>query len=166
MATETQQQTPMQAAPEKEHKWLQRLVGEWTLEGEAQGSDQQVQKDTGKETVRTLGELWIVAEGEGTMPDGSPARMMMTLGYDPQKKRFVGTWVGSMMTNLWVYDGTLSGDTLTLHCVGPAFDDPSKTANYQDIIEMKSDRQRIHTSRVQGSDGSWTEFMRSTYRRK
>ena len=33
--------------------------------------------------------------------------MIMTLGYDPQKKRFVGTLIGSMMTHLWVYDGAL-----------------------------------------------------------
>ena len=41
------------------------------------------------------------------MPDGGPATMIMTLGYDPAKKRFVGTFIGSMMTNLWVYEGEL-----------------------------------------------------------
>ena len=41
------------------------------------------------------------------MPGGGTATTMMTLGDDPQKKRFVGTWVGSMMTYLSVYDGEL-----------------------------------------------------------
>ena len=29
-----QQELPMKAKPQKEHQWLQRLVGEWTYEGE------------------------------------------------------------------------------------------------------------------------------------
>ena len=39
---------------------------------------------------------------------------LMTLGYDPRKKRFVGTFVGSMMTNLWIYDGELDKDERVL----------------------------------------------------
>jgi hypothetical protein len=31
MATETQQQDQMMARPQKQHEWLQRLVGEWTF---------------------------------------------------------------------------------------------------------------------------------------
>jgi len=58
--------------------------------------------------VRSLGGLWILAEGRGEMPGGAPATMLMTLGYDPAKNRFVGTWVGSMMTHLWVYQGWLN----------------------------------------------------------
>src|SRR6185295_16595790 len=83
--------------PQQEHKWLQRLVGEWTYEHEASmGPDQPPMKGTGTESVRSIGGLWTVGEGE--MPDGSPATTIMTLGYDPQSKRFVGTFIGSMMT--------------------------------------------------------------------
>ncbi len=42
----------------------------------------------------------------GEMPDGSTSRSIMTLGLiDPQQKRFVGTFIASMMTHLWVYNG-------------------------------------------------------------
>jgi hypothetical protein len=41
------------------------------------------------------------------VPGGGLARMLMTLGYNPQTRRYTGTWVGSMMTHLWVYDGWL-----------------------------------------------------------
>ena len=45
--------------PQKEHQWLHKLVGKWTFEGEcSMGPDQPPMKNTGKETVRSLGGLW------------------------------------------------------------------------------------------------------------
>jgi hypothetical protein len=160
----------MKAEPQKEHAWLQKLVGEWTFEAEcSMGPDQPPMKNTGTETVRPLGEVWVLADGTGEMPDGSPAKMLITLGYDPKKQRFVGTFVGSMMTNMWVYEGTLdaSGKILTLDTEGPNFADEGKTlSKYQDVIEVVSDDHRILSSRTLGPDGKWTTFMTSHYRRK
>lgn len=102
------------------------------------------------------------------MPDGKPARTVMTLGYDPAKKRFVGTFIGSMMTNLWVYEGELdvAGKVLTLDAEGPSFADPTKTAKYKDAIEIVSPDHRILTSRFQGDDGQRHQLMTVHYRRK
>jgi hypothetical protein len=165
MTSETTQQAPTQAEPQAEHKWLQRLVGEWTYEGEAEGPNGYKDKPNGTESVRSIGGLWIIAEGQGEM-GGDPSTSIMTLGYDPEKKKFVGTWLGSGMTNLWIYEGTLKGDVLTLDCEGSAFDGSGKTAKYQDIIEMKSDDHRTLTSRAQGDDGKWQQFMETHYRRR
>jgi Protein of unknown function (DUF1579) len=57
-------------------------------------------KSSGVESVRSFGSLWVVAEGQGEMPGCGPARTMMTLGYDPQRQRYVGTFIVSMMTHL------------------------------------------------------------------
>lgn len=47
-------------------QWLQKLVGEWTCETEVtMGSDQPVEKATGTEQVRSIGGLWVLAEGQG-----------------------------------------------------------------------------------------------------
>src|SRR3712207_8501500 len=56
------------------------------------------------------------SEGQGDMPGGGVGTTLMTLGYDPQTQRYVGTWGGSMMNYLWVYDGELDvdGRVLTL----------------------------------------------------
>ena len=99
------------------------------------------------------------------MPDGGPATTLLTLGYDPAKKRFVGTFIGSMITNLWVYDGALEGDVLTLDAEGPSFADPNKTAKYQDIIEIVSDDHHILYSQVQTDNGQWKRFMTAHYHR-
>jgi len=159
----------MKTEAQKEHQWLQKLVGEWRYEVEAMmDPSKPVEKSSGSESVRSLGGLWVLCEGQGTMPDGDPATTLMTLGYDPQKKRFVGTWIGSMMTYLWVYDGFLdpTEKVLTLNADGPDFTSEGKLAKYQDVIEFKSDDHRVLTSRVLGDDGSWQQFMTANYRRQ
>ena len=92
----------------------------------------------------------------------------MTLGYDPQSKRFVGTFIGSMMTHMWIYNGTLdaSGKVLTLDTEGPDFSGAPGLVPYQDIIEFVSDDHRTLKSRLRDKDGNWNHFMEAHYRRK
>ena len=167
--TEAEQQTFCKAVPQKEHEWLNKLLGNWTFEAEcSMGPDKPPAKSTGSESVRSLGALWLVADGKMTTPDGEPGTTMMTLGYNPNSKRYVGTWVGSMMTHMWIYDGEMdaSGKVLTLNSEGPDFSTPGKTAKYQDVIEVKSDDYRLLYSRVLDANGQWQQFMTAHYRRK
>ena len=158
----------MHVEPRPEHAWLRRMVGDWTYESEAiMGPDQPPMKSTGTETVRAIGDVWVVGEGRGEMPGGGAATMMITLGFDAQKERFVGTFIGSMMTNLWVYDGGLDASerVLTLEADGPSFTDPGVTAKYRDVVELVSDDHRVLRSFALGGDGEWLEFMTAHYRR-
>lgn len=157
------------AEPQKEHKWLQQLVGEWTYESECvMGPDQPLMKSAGTATVRPIGGLWIADENTATMPDGSPGTMIFTLGYDPAKKRFVGTFIATMMAMLWIYDGELDAaeKVLTLNADGPSFTDPNKTAHYKDCFEIVSPDHHILSSQFQAEDGTWHRFMTSHYKRK
>jgi hypothetical protein len=129
----------MQSEPAKQHQWLQQLVGNWTFESQAlTGPDKPAETSRGSESVRSLGGLWVLCEGRGEMPGGGMATMLMTLGYDVRTKRYVGTWVGSMMTHLWLYDGSLDAaeKVLTLHADGPSFTEEGKLAKYRDVIEI------------------------------
>ena len=159
----------MKAEPQQEHQWLQKLVGEWTSEMEMpMGPDKPDEKCIGTESVRSIGGLWTMGEGRGEMPGGGQAITIMTLGYDPTKKRYVGTFIGSMMTYMWLYDGTLdaTGKVLTLDTEGPHFGTEGKMAKYKDVIEFVSDDHRTLTSHMQGDDGTWSKFMTAHYRRK
>ncbi len=163
-----QEKHPMQAEPQKEHEWLQRLVGDWTFEFDGNmGPDQPNEKARGTERVRSLGGLWIVAEGEGEMPGGGAATTLLTLGYDPRAGHFVGTWVGSMMTHLWIYRGELdgAGKVLTLDSEGPDMSGSGEMRHYRDVIELLSDDHRTLTGNMQDKDGNWREIMVAHYRR-
>lgn len=165
----TEQQDPCAAAAaQAQHRWLQQLVGQWTFAGEADmGPDQPPMKHAGQQTGRRLGELWVLCESQGSMPDGSPAHMLITLGYDPQKSAFVGTFVGSMMTHLWHYTGSLdaAGKVLTLDTEGPSFSGDGTLVRYQDIITLQGPDTYELASQVIQADGSWKRFMTATYRR-
>lgn len=152
----------------EEHKWLQQLVGNWTMESEAvMGPDQPTLKSTGKESVRTIGGIWFLGEGEMTMPDGDPATTLITLGYDPKKGKYIGTWVGSMMNHLWVYSGTMSDDkkTLMLDAEGESMAGDGTIALYRDSITIVGADHRTMTSQMRDDKGNWTQFMEARYTR-
>lgn len=156
------------ARPSAEHEWLGQLVGRWSARSEASmdpDAEPMVMEST--ESVRSLGGLWIVAEGQWTL-SGNPFTSLLTLGYDPHEKVFVGTWVDSMQSVLWTYRGTLDAaqKTLTLDTEGPSWDDPAVKARYRDAIEIVDRDRRVLTSSVQEPDGSWTTFQRAEYRRE
>jgi hypothetical protein len=155
-------------APQAEHQWLQKLVGKWTFESSCQGPDGPPIISTGTEVVRSLGGLWTIGEGESDAPGGGKWASIMTLGYDPQAKRFVGTFVASVMTHLWPYNGSLdaTGKILTLDSEGPGFSGDGSMAKYQDIIEFIDHDHRTLSSQCLGDDGQWHQFMQAHYYRQ
>lgn len=159
----------MKAEAQEQHRWLMQLVGDWAYVSECDGGPGNgTIKTTGTESVRAIGELWVVGDGQGEMPGGGQATMQITLGYDPARGRFVGSWVGSMMTHFWTYDGFLdeTGTVLTLEAEGPSFAGDGGVSTYRDIVTVKGPDHRILTGNVRNPDGSWTTFMTSHYRRK
>lgn len=151
----------------KEHQWLQRMVGEWTYEAESEAAPGQAPiRDTGTETVRSLGGMWTVGEARSDAGKSETASII-TLGYDSAKGRVVGSFVASMMDNLWIYEGSLdeAGRVLTMDTEGPSFTEEGKTARYRDSIEIVSDDHRVMTSRYQTADGGWHPFMTMHYQR-
>jgi Protein of unknown function (DUF1579) len=158
----------MHIKPQAEHQWLNQFLGEWSSETEYRmGADQSLSKSKGSEVVRSLGGIWIVAEGAGEMPDGEMGKTVVTLGYDPKSDRYVGTFVGGMMTHLWIYNGSLdaAGKVLTLDTEGPNFAENAMT-KYQDIIEFVSPDHRMMTSKILEENGNWLEFMTAHYLRQ
>ncbi len=159
----------MKTEPRKEHQWLQKLVGEWAGEGEAtMAPDKPPEKFQTMETVRSMGGIWILLEGRGDTPDGGTDTTLMTLGFDPLKRRFTGTFIAAMMTHMWHYDGELDAaeKVLTLHTDGPSVSEASRMTKYKDVIEMRGEDHRVLTSHMLGDDGRWVTFMTAHYRRK
>ena len=88
----------------------------------------------------------------------------------PRTGRFVGTFIGSMMTHMWIYSGELdeARTMLTLSTEGPDMApgaDPVKMVQYRDVIEIVSADHRILRALVADEGGHWGQFMEAHYRR-
>jgi hypothetical protein len=121
---------------------------------------------TSRESVRAMGP-WIVSELESDGPMGH-MEALLSLAEDASRPgAFVGTWVDTSSSYVWVYRGWLdeAGTTLTLEAEGPAFEDPSLTRLYRDATEFTDENHRVMRSTMQ-MDGEWVEFMRGEARRR
>lgn len=153
--------------PSEKHQWLARLAGEWINESEcSMGPDQEPQKSTAKMNCRMVGGLWLILESVGDMPEGGEFRSIMTVGYDPKKGKYVGTFLASMMAYLWPYEGDLDSDgkKLPLNSVGPKFDGTG-TTEYRDTIEIVNDDEWLFYGEVKGDDGQWSRLMEMVCKR-
>lgn len=146
-------------SPTPDHRWLARLLGDWTWETEPIPGHAHPTM-TGRETFRAIGDLWVQGQGDGGM-----GIVQMTLGFDTRTGRYVGTWLGTMMTHLWVYDGERKGDRLALYAMGPSFAGDGTMVRYCDEIELVSDDERVLRASFENADGTWTHFMTTRYRR-
>lgn len=152
-----------QAKVLKEHEFLEDLVGVWDVT-----APEMTGQEPWTEIVRSLHGIWFVAEGSGTMPGGSAATTVLTLGYSADKGRYVGTWIGTMMDHMWVYEGEVSDDgkTLSLYTTGPDLIGGNELAENREQLIFHHRDHRTFNSAARQSDGSWKQFMEAHYTRK
>jgi hypothetical protein len=150
----------MFAKPQAQHQWLDQLLGDWNIQHHCQMPDGTKSKTHGSMTCRSLGGMWLICESEGGSPDGEAWSSIMTVGFDASLGRFVGTFVASMISNIWHYQGDLddSQSRLPLECEGPKFDGVG-TCPYRDTIEIVDANRWLFTSEFQTEQGQWVKFL-------
>lgn len=153
--------------PQKEHAWLAQFQGDWETTGQCampDGSQSQTMK--GHATGEMIGGFWVKLASDGEM-DGMHILGILTLGYDPEARQYIGTWTDSCSSHLWTYEGSVdeSGKTLTLRTEGPNMTEPGKTANYRETVTIEGPDHFVFRSSIE-TGGQWVEFYRMDYRRK
>jgi hypothetical protein len=122
-------------------------------------------RTTGTLSVRPIGGLWI----QGDLREaGDPQLSVITLGFDPGRGRFVGTFVSSMQAAQWLYDGELdeATDVLVLDSEGESMAGDGSRALYHDIFELLGADRFVFRSETQTPAGEWVGFMRMTMTRQ
>ncbi|MBL8901190.1 MAG: DUF1579 domain-containing protein [Planctomycetes bacterium] len=96
-----------------EHKMLLKAVGEWEGKIVAEMPGAPAQDFPATETITAVGEFWVQSKFACNFM-GMPFAGAGTTGYDVAKKKYVGTWIDSMTTELAVMEGTYDAEKKAL----------------------------------------------------
>ena len=135
-------------APTAEHKILASEEGTWdaTVKSFDGGPNAEPSVSKGTE-VNTLlpGGLWLVSKFEGDF-GGLKFEGRGQFGYDPNKKKYIGTWVDSMMPTMSLLEGEYDAKTKTMTYVGEGAGPDGKTKAMQRMVTTtKEDGSRAFT---------------------
>lgn len=160
-------QGPPVSSPE--HELLKKDVGVWDASCKfwmIPGQEPVVTK--GVETNTMLGETWLISEFK-TDFNGIPFLGHSQSGYDPVKKKFVGTWVDSMTTHMAVQEGTYDKETKTFTFVSRVTDPITTKVRISKMLVKHVDDDHRHFEsfdKVDGKEDDWTKTMEINYTRK
>lgn len=154
-----------QATPD--HQRLARQVGVWdaALEYLDFNTGRPARSKGTSVRKQPLGPLWLVDSFQAEVM-GMPFKGMGTTGYDPAKKKLVGTWVDSMTPSLLVVEGSwdAAGKVMTLSGTGVGQDgEPARTTLRTTV---RSDDEHVFEMFTQLPDGKDVKLMTITYTRR
>jgi hypothetical protein len=156
--------------PSPEHQILAADVGTWDAAiksfMDGPGSEPQISKGVETNEIMTGG-LWVLSKFEGNFgPMKFEGRGQF--GYDPAKKKYVGTWIDSMSPSISVLEGTYDAKTKTMSYIGDGYDPRSKSKYTQRMVTaMKDDGTRVFTlsMKFEGGDPE-VKMMEITYTKR
>jgi hypothetical protein len=106
-----------------EHKFLERLVGQWNFQKQYTPADGSKPQNLGSGTVmaESVGGFFVVARWSG-MVYGGDYRASQSLGYDIKQKKYTGSWIDSTMSYRWELSGDVDDKSqeLTVTTSGPS----------------------------------------------
>jgi hypothetical protein len=160
-------QGPPASTPE--HELLKKDVGVWDAACKfwmIPGQEPVVTQ--GVETNTMLGGTWLISEFK-TDFDGTPFLGHSQSGYDPVKKKFVGTWVDNMNAHMAVQEGTYDKETKTFTFVSRVTDAITTKVRISKMVVKHVDDDHRHFEsfdKADGDQGDWIKTMEIKYTRK
>jgi uncharacterized protein affecting Mg2+/Co2+ transport len=152
--------------PGPEHALLQGDVGTWDATVEsfmAPGAPPMVSKGT--ETNSLMAGLWLVTDFKSEMM-GTAFQGHGVSGWDPAKKKYVGTWADNMSTSIGVIESSYDAAAKTMTGYMDAPDMTGKMTKHKMVTEWKDADTRVFTISMPGPDGKDVTGLRITYKRR
>lgn len=155
--------------PAKEHKDLETEVGVWDADVSMWMSPEaEPMKSKAVETNEKFGDFWIMSKFEGDF-GGMKFKGHSMLGYDPAKKKYVGTWTDTMSPYLMTMEGDYdeSTHTSTMYGTGTSME-TGKPEKSKMVTQYTSDDEKTFTMYMEnpGAEGEWIKVMEIKYKRR
>jgi hypothetical protein len=153
--------------PGPEHELLKAEEGVWDATVEAfmaPGAPPSISKGTETNTLG-MGGLWLVTEFKSEFMN-MPFQGHGVMGWDPAKKKYVGTWVDSMSTGLSIMENSYDPATKTMTGFMEGPDMEGKVTKIKSVTEFKGDTRVFSMYEPAAAGGKETLGMRITYTRR
>ncbi len=153
--------------PGAPHKLLANLSGSWTTKTKAWMSpDNPPMEGTGTcEQKMILDGRYLQQEYSGEMM-GSPFTGINLIGYDNHTKKYVSTWIDSMSTGIYYFEGKASVDGRTI-TQESSYDDPVRgPAVWRSVTRIGDDKTLKYEMYLTSKGGKKEKMMEMTVTRK
>ncbi len=149
--------------PGAEHAVLAKWVGTWTSMTTMSMGEQKISWTGSVETRPVCGGLWYVSDHTSTDPK-MPFEGHEFVGYDPNAKKYVGSWVDSWTTSITPFDMEWNAETKQFRSVLTVKGPDGQPGQLVMLTEILDDDH--HTSRMwMGSEQSGEPMMTMVYAR-
>jgi len=155
------------AIPGAPHKTLARLAGTWITKTRAwMEPDKPPVEGTGTCEQKTLFDgRYLQQEYTGEMM-GSPFTGINVLGYDNCTRKYVSTWIDSMSTGIYYFEGTASADGKTI-TQESSYDDPVRGPTvWRSVTRIVDDNTLEYEMYLTPKGGKEAKMMEMTVTRK
>ncbi len=153
--------------PGDPHKRLASMVGSWTTKTKAwMEPDKPPMEGQGTcEQKMLLDGRYLQQEYTGDMM-GEPFTGINLIGYDNHTKKYVSTWIDSMSTGIYYFEGTASPDGKTI-TQESRYDDPVRgPTTWQSITRIVDDNTLEYEMYLTSKGGKKEKMMEMTVTRK
>ena len=154
--------------PGPEHERLKSNVGTWKVDCTYfMDPSQPPMKVEATETIEMIGPFWTVSLFESSFMS-APFAGRATLGYDPRKEKWIGTWIDAMSPHMYVMEGRYDDDgkVLTMLCEAPAPMMDGKLTQYRSTAWDVDPDQRRFEMFVTMPDGTECQMFSYVYARQ
>lgn len=176
MATETQQEGKMDmqkqmeiyqkiATPGAPHQMLASMAGSWHTRTKVwkEPGKPPMESEGSSEQKMILGGRYLHQEFTGDMM-GAPFSGIGVTGYDNNMQRYVSTWMDSMSTGIFFFEGTAERGTITQYA---RYDDPVKgPVRWRSVTKIVDDDTHLFEMHVTDKSDKEEKMMEITYTRK
>jgi hypothetical protein len=128
--------------PGPEHGILMEMVGRWNVDCTYFMGPGEPMKTQATETIEAVGAFWTVSLFDAEFM-GQPFQGRCVMGFDQKRGKWVGTWIDSMSSHLFVMEGDMDPGTkaLEMHCEGPA-PMTGELIPYRNVSSIREDGKR------------------------
>ena len=147
-----------------EHGVLKKDAGTWTASMKMWTGGEEPIEATGIEVNKMIGDLWVSSTFEAEI-FGQKFTGSGTFGYDPEKKKYIGSWVDSMTPYVSHMEGTYDADSKTMTLATKGKDPSGSPTEGKNVAVYKDKDTRIFTMYMKQGD-KMVKTMEITYKRK